>query len=164
MNLPEGKQTLSGHAWAGWRLRRGSWLQQGLMGSWEAETRESQPGDWGPHPSLHPKPAGTAELIASGCVLTPVKTDVHTVIPIHKGERKKKNKNQNNGPKISGRWGSYSRYKLLDVEKGTTTGKRCYHWKRTGFGDLLELKLSSAMAPTWRNREDALVFYFPVYF
>lgn len=160
MNLPEGKQTLSGHAWAGRRLRRSGWLQRGLTGSWEARTRESQPGDGGPHPSLRPKPAGTAGLIASGCVLKPAKTDVHTVTPVHKGERY-----QTKTKQLTKDFRKMGLRKLQQTQRETVRcGWRWHQWKRAGFGDLLVLKLSSAMEPTWRNKEDALVFYFPVYF
>ena len=60
---------------------------RGLKGSRETGTRESQPGDVGPNPSLCPKLADTAELIASGYVPTPVKTDVRTVIPVQQGKK-----------------------------------------------------------------------------
>lgn len=68
-----------------------------MKGSQETGSKESQPGHVGPNPSLYPKLADTAELIASGHVATPVKTDVRTVLPVHKGK--------NHQPKVSGRWG-----------------------------------------------------------
>lgn len=63
----------------------------GLKGSRQTGTRERQPGDMEPNPSLCPKLANTGELTALGYVPMTVKADIHTVIPVHKG---KKNTNQ----------------------------------------------------------------------
>lgn len=69
--------------------RRSSMWDEGLTGD-----RDKRKPAW---LALYPKLADTDELIASGHVATRVKTDVRTVLPVHKGKKHQ--------PKVSRRWG-----------------------------------------------------------